>query len=120
MFNPQSAASRSLITAHWLAAVLLALTPNVIAAQEKSNPFTGTTAAFEQRLRVLEEKKLDAAIANEELAAEKANQERLRLRSGRIPGSPEPFAAPPSPLTPNRNAPATVTAPLTAQIRARP
>jgi hypothetical protein len=85
-------------------------------AQEKPNPFTGTTAAFEQRLRILEEKKLDAAIANEELAAEKANQERTRLRSGRSPAPGEVFgpeapkptqkmAAPPSlpsvPSSPN-------------------
>ena len=66
----------------------LALTPVLFivlpaAAQEKANPFTGTSAAFEQRLRTLEERKLDAAIANEDLATEKAQQERLRLRAGR-------------------------------------
>ena len=62
--------------------ILIAAT-GLAAAQEKANPFAGTTAAFEQRLRLLEERKLDAAIANEELAAEKANQERLRIRAGR-------------------------------------
>jgi len=51
-------------------------------AQEKGNPFTGTTASFEQRLRVLEERKIDSAIAGEELAKEKADQERLRLKNG--------------------------------------
>lgn len=67
------------------------------AAQEKANPFTGTSAAFEQRLRTLEEKKLDAAIANEDLAAEKAHQERLRLRAGRgaVAFEPSPVTEPP-------------------------
>ena len=71
----------------FIAIPILALFPAPLPAQEKSNPFTGTTAAFEQRLRLLEERKLDAAIANEDLATEKANQERLRLRSGRTAGS---------------------------------
>src|SRR5262249_54940966 len=52
------------------------------ASDDKPNPFAGTSAAFEQKLRLLEEKKLDAAIANEELAAEKALQEKARMRSG--------------------------------------
>lgn len=91
-------------------------------AQEKPNPFTGTTAAFEQRIRILEEKKLDAAIANEELAAEKANQERMRLRSGRPSGPAELFgsealkpslrvATPPSP-------PAAPSSPVASRSRA--
>lgn len=67
-----------------LLALLAHVTP--VTATERPNPFTGTSAAFEQKLRQLEEKKLDAAIANEELAVEKANQERLRLRTGRLPG----------------------------------
>src|SRR5258708_13703208 len=66
-----------------IAISILALFSAPVPAQEKGNPFTGSTAAFEQRLRLLEERKLDAAIANEDLATEKANQERLRLRSGR-------------------------------------
>lgn len=65
-------------------------------AQEKANPFTGTTAAFEQRLRTLEEKKIDAAIASEELAKEKSDQERVRLRSVGRPG-PVLFGDPAAP-----------------------
>lgn len=77
------------------------------AAQEKANPFTGTSAAFEQRLRTLEEKKLDAAIAHEDLAAEKAQQERLRLRAGRgaVAFEPSPIAEPAKRVPARRSAP---------------
>lgn len=76
-------------------------------AQDKANPFTGTSAAFEQRLRTLEEKKLDAAIANEDLAAEKAHQERLRLRAGRgaVTFEPSPVAEPAKRVPARRSAP---------------
>lgn len=76
-------------------------------AQEKANPFTGTSAAFEQRLRTLEEKKLDAAIANEDLAAEKAHQERLRLRAGRgaVTFEPSLVAEPAKRVPARRSAP---------------
>ncbi len=76
-------------------------------AQERANPFTGTSAAFEQRLRMLEEKKLDAAIANEDLATEKAHQERVRLRSGRgaVTFEPTQVAEPPKRLPARRSAP---------------
>ena len=62
------------------------------AAQEKPNPFTGNSAAVEQRLRLLEEKKLDAAIAQEELASEKATQERLRLRAAKTESAEVAYA----------------------------
>ena len=106
----------------FIAIPILALFPAPLPAQEKSNPFTGTTAAFEQRLRLLEERKLDAAIANEDLATEKANQERLRLRSGRTAGS---FDVPAidSPKAPpvRRPVPATLTMePLGAAAPAKP
>jgi hypothetical protein len=119
MFNRLSAASRPVIVGSKFAWLLLALPLCVFAAQEKANPFTGTTAAFEQRLRVLEEKKLDAAIANEELAAEKANQERLRLRSGRLPGSPEGFVSPLR-VPPARATPTPVAVPPAPAIKSRP
>jgi len=95
----------------WTLLLILIAATGTAFGQEKPNPFAGTTAAFEQRLRLLEERKLDAAIANEELAAEKANQERLRIRAGRPLGLSEAALVEVPKAGPARRVPQAMTAP---------
>lgn len=66
-----------------LVLIVVACCATVVHAQEKANPFAGTSAAFEARLKTLEEKRLDAAIAGEELSKAKSDQERQRIVTGR-------------------------------------
>lgn len=61
-------------------AIFLAMTTfSVMAQDSKPNPFTGRTSEMEEDLLRLERAKIRAALANEELTREKAEQERRRM-----------------------------------------